>query len=260
MHPVLFQELANFGIHDLGQRLLYGGLPEHMLATRLPETDFVEWQEAFWARDIMELFSVSKRYSFMRFLELLWAQSGGLCQLTHFTSQCEASRQTLANYLDILAATGVVTVLRPFSSNPTREIVSMPKVYGFDTGFVCHAKGWNTLRPEDKGILWEHLVLDELMFQAGERSLYYWRDKQKHEIDMVLKRRGKPPIAIECKWKLSQFDSSVYESFRELYPDAECWVIAQDREGIFLRTNRRGYEIAEAGLGDLHQLINGNTL
>ena len=99
-----------------------------------------------------------------RFLEMLWAQSGGLCQLTSFTAPCEASRQTLANYLDMLAMTGVVTVLRPYATNAQRELVAMPKVYGFDTGFVCHARGWRSLRREDCGNLWEHLVLDELKF------------------------------------------------------------------------------------------------
>lgn len=68
------------------------------------------------ARDIFDLFSIGKRYSFLRFLELLWARSGRLCELTSFTAVCEASRQTLANDLDIFAATGVVHVLRPFAT------------------------------------------------------------------------------------------------------------------------------------------------
>lgn len=256
MRPVLFRELAKFGVKDLAQRMLHGGLPEHLLADRVPDKDFSEWLEAFWARDVLELFAVSKRYSFLRFLELLWAQSGGLCQLTSFTSPCEASRQTLANYLDILDVTGVITVLRPFSSNPNREIVSMPKAYAFDTGFVCHVKGWNKLRPEDMGMLWEHLVLDELLFLTDDMPLHYWRDKQKREIDLVLHRKGKVPVAIECKWKLAQFNPSAFASFRELYPGAECWVIAHDRAGIFRRSGK-GYEIVEAGLGDLGELLKG---
>lgn len=62
----------------------------------------------------------------------------------------------------VLEATYVVDVIRPFSTNSSTEIVSAPKVYGFDTGFICHARGWRSLRPEDLGQLWEHLVLNEL--------------------------------------------------------------------------------------------------
>ena len=101
MRPVLHRELSAFGVGDLARRFLWGGLPEHLVAPTLPEKDFSDWIEAYWARDIVELFSVGKRYSFLRFLEMLWAQSGGLCQLTSFTAACEASRQTLANYLDV---------------------------------------------------------------------------------------------------------------------------------------------------------------
>jgi len=94
--PVLHRELPAFGISSLDRRLLHGGLPEQLTALGLPSRDFSEWTEAFWARDILELFKVGKRYSFLRFLELLWGQSGGLCELTKFTAACEASRQTLA--------------------------------------------------------------------------------------------------------------------------------------------------------------------
>lgn len=145
--PVLHRELPAFGIGSTERRLLHGGLPEQLTAFTLPEKDFAEWTEAFWARDILELFSIGKRYSFLRFLELLWAQSGGLCELTSFTAACEASRQTLANYLDIFAATGFVHVLRPFATNPNREIVAMPKVCAFAT---LHPKAAFWLVAEDR--------------------------------------------------------------------------------------------------------------
>ncbi len=255
LRPVLFRELGSFGGASLRHRLLHGGLPENLLSPALRDADFVEWREAFWARDILELFPVSKRYSFLRFLELLWAQSGGLCQLTSFTAPCEASRQTLANYLDILSATGVVVVLRPFETNPARELVAMPKVYAFDTGFVYHSRGWKDLRPDDLGNLWEHMVLDELLASVDEDSIHYWRTKDKKEIDFVLKRRGHPAVAIECKWKGREWNAGAYRAFRALHPDACCWVIAQDRDAIFERQHDGGFTVIEAGLGQLPELL-----
>ena len=93
----------------------------------------------------------------------------------------------------------VCHVVRPFSSNPSREIVAAPKVYGFDTGFVCYYRQWDRLRREDRGILWEHLVLDELMARLQVRNVRYWRDKNGYEIDFVLAGRRSAPVAIECK-------------------------------------------------------------
>jgi predicted AAA+ superfamily ATPase len=252
--PVLHRELPAFGIVSPERRMLHGGLPEQLTAPRLPERDFVEWTEAFWARDILELFSIGKRYSFLRFLELLWAQSGGLCELTSFTAGCEASRQTLANYLDIFAATGVVHVLRPFATNPTREIVAMPKVYAFDTGFVCHARSIDSLRADDKGPLFEHLVLDELLFEVGAEEIRYWRDKQKHEIDFVWTPRGRSPVAIECKWRASRFDPTAMRSFATLHPKAAFWLVTEDRQSWI--TRRHGsIEVTECGPAHLPELM-----
>ena len=101
--------------------MFHGGLPENLVSETFPEKDFVEWMDAFWARDIQELFRLEKRTTFMRLLELLLVQSGKLCELNSMTSACGASRQTLTNYLNVLEVTGAVTVLRPFSSNPPKR-------------------------------------------------------------------------------------------------------------------------------------------
>ncbi len=226
--PVLFSELKDFGVVDIEQRLLHGGLPENLLAEEFPEKDFAEWIDAYWARDIQELFRLEKRDAFIRLFELLLSQSGGLCELSSIAPACGASRQTLANYLGVLEATGAVHVVRPFSSNQQREIVAMPKVFGFDTGFVCYARGWRTLRRDDLGSLWEHLVLDDLRTRFNPSEVFHWRDKQKHEIDFILARRGHPPVAIECKWKLAGREANHFQSFHSLYPDSRLVLVATD--------------------------------
>ena len=252
LSPVLYSELPNFQRIDLKTRMLHGGLPENLIAAEFPEKDFVEWMDAYWARDIQELFRLEKRSAFLKLLELLLVQSGGLCELNQLAPGCGASRQTLNNYLGVLEATGTVHIIRPFSSNPQREIIAMPKVYGFDTGFVCHARGWRGLRQEDLGGLWEHLVLDELRahFQASE--IFYWRDKQKHEVDFVIARKGRPPLAVECKWKLKGADNTHFPSFKTLYPDARLLIVATDADTP--RLNRKRQAI-ETDLQHLHAAI-----
>ena len=252
LHPVLYSELPAFGVHDVQKRLLHGGLPENLAAGDFPEKDFAEWLDAFWARDIQEMFRLERRSAFLKLLELLLAQSGGLCELTGMAAPCGVSRQTLVNYLKVLEETGAMHVVRPFSKNPQREITAMPKVYGFDTGFVCYAKGWREMRAEDTGLLWEHLVLDELKVRFAAGEIFYWRDKQKHEVDFVLARRGARPLAIECKWKLQSPGKSNYSFFQSLYPDSRLVVVASDAGKP--RLNRaKGY--VETGLADLEEAV-----
>ena len=233
--PMIEADLAGFGNLDLPHRLLHGGLPPFFLPAEPPERDFQEWMDAYWAKDIQELFRLERRVSFQRFFELLMAQSGGILEATKFAAPCEASRTTIANYLDVLEATSVALVLRPFSSRRRNEIVAAPKVYGFDTGFVCAYRGWTTLRTEDLGRLWEHYVLNELTGHLQTADLRYWRDKQGHEVDLVWVARGKTPVAIECKWSARDFDPANLIVFARAYPEAALRVTAPDAQPAFTR-------------------------
>ena len=233
--PMIEADLADFGSRDLSRRLRQGGLPPFFLSPEPPERDFQEWMDSFWAKDVQELFRLERRASFQRFVELLLVQSGGLFEATRFSGPCEVSRTTIANYLAVLEATSVALVLRPFSSRRGNEIVAAPKVYGFDTGFVCNHRGWTSLRPEDRGHLWEHYVLNELTARLQGTGLRYWRDKQGHEIDLIWTPRGRPPVAIECKWSARDVDLSNLAVFSRAYPKAELRVVTHDADPAFVR-------------------------
>ena len=242
--PMVSPDLGDFRRPDLRHRLLHGGLPPYFLSKELPEREFQEWTDAFWARDIQELFRVERRASFQRFLELLLAQSGGIFEATRFARDCEVSRTTITNYLSLLEATFVVHVVRPFSTRRAQEILSAPKVYGFDTGFVCTHRGWDRLRSEDLGQLWEHYVLNEIHGRLGERRVQYWRDKQGHEVDFVIAPRGRAPIAIECKWSERNLDTAGLQAFLRAYPRATAYVVTHDAARASRRRAGQGeYEV-----------------
>lgn len=226
--PMRTSDLQDFNGQTLHHRLLFGGLPPFFLSEHLPEHDFQEWMDAYWAKDIQELFRLEKRHSFQRFVELLMAQSGGIFEATGFAKRCEVSRSSISNYLKVLEATFVVSVLRPFTTRRATEIISAPKVYGFDTGFVCYYRGWHQLRAQDMGQLWEHYVLNELHATLQSRDIYYWRDKRGHEVDFVLSKRGHGVIAIECKWSTKEFDAANLRIFWRQYPAATIYVVAND--------------------------------
>ena len=145
------------------------------------------------------------------------------------------NRSTITNYLRILEATFVAHVIRPFSARKQSEIVSAPKVYGFDTGFVCAYRGWRQLRREDLGDLWEHFVLNEIMTRTQARAVNYWRDKRGHEIDFILLARGGKPTAIECKWSATGFDAANLAAFRRQHPLGDNFVLAADVKAAFQR-------------------------
>jgi len=233
--PMISDDLKDFKSLDLEHRLHRGGLPPFFLAETAPDRDFQEWMDAYWAKDIQELFRLERRYSFQRFTELLFAQSGGIFEASKFSRPCEVSRTTIGNYLAVLEATFVVHIVRPFSTHRATEIVAAPKVFGFDTGFVCHYKGWDSLRREDLGLLWEHYVLNEIQAKLRIRDLRTWRDKQHHEIDFILQRGPRDIVAIECKWSADHFDPGGLKAFRRAYAQGVNLVVARDVQETFRR-------------------------
>lgn len=255
--PMNLADLDDFGDNDLRRRFLHGGLPPYFLSKKIPEKDIQEWMDAYWAKDIQELFRLERRHSFMKFAEMIFAQSGGIFEATRFARPCEVSRTTITNYLAVLEATFVVHVIRPFSAHRPTEIVSAPKIYAFDTGFVCAYRGWTELRQEDKGILWEHFVLNEMQAHFQHRNIFYWRDKREHEIDFVLFRHRNKPLAIECKWRQSDFDAGNLVSFRRQYPEGENLVVTSDIDHPFTR-RYKDITVHFVGLNDLIKRIDKN--
>jgi hypothetical protein len=227
--PMLLEDLADFGVDDLERRLLHGGLPPFFLAERLDDKDFEEWVQSYWAKDLSELFVIDKRASFMRFVELVFAQSGRLFEAQALAGPCEVSRQTIVNWLGILETTLLVTVLRPFHANVAGEIKSQPKVYAFDSGFVAYFRGWDSLRDDERGHLLEHLVLGELLARFGAGRVHYWRDKQQHEVDFVLEvGRRRQLVAIECKASAARFDPAAMRAFRGKHPGGTNVLVAMN--------------------------------
>lgn len=181
------------------------------------------------------------------------AQSGGIFEAKRFAKICEVSRTTISNYLKVLESTFVVHIVRPFTTHRATEIVSAPKVYGFDSGFVCYHRGIINLRPEDYGFLWKHFVLNELHSQLQIRNIFYWRDKRGHEVDFVIKERGGVPIIIECKWKLKTEDiiGKDIKAFLRQYPDSQVYIVSSDTK----RTYYRKYDATSITIISLPSLI-----
>ncbi len=255
--PMTAADAAAFGDLDLDRRMLRGGLPPFFLSDRVDDLDYREWLDSYWAKDLQELFVVEKRTAFLKFVQLLMLQSGDLYEASRLATPCEISRQTAQNYLSILETTLLVTVLRPFSGNHARELRAQPKVYAFDTGFVCFARGWATLNDEARGRLFEHLVLNELLSELPKESVNFWRDKQRMEVDFVVTgHRGRGPLAIECKLNPEKFNPAALNSFRGLHPEGENWLVARD---LVAPTVRRlgGHEVRLIPYAALAEAVRG---
>ena len=234
--PVLWTECREvFGLLDLDRRLLHGGLPEPLLMDAREDAFFSEWLDSFYARDIQELFGIRERTGFLNLLRLMLRQSGGLVDYSGLARECGLSRPTVKAHLEAMTVALALFSLPPFHGGGRREIIRRPRVYAFDTGFVAYARGWENIRNEDRGYLWEHLVLDVLRVCTGGDNLFYWRDKSGREIDFILHGPGGKAHAVECKINPDRLDPEALRVFRESYPEGRNYVICPAVEEAYDR-------------------------
>jgi hypothetical protein len=224
--PVLWDELPAFHETPLFKRLHHGGLPEALLSETKVPAFYREWMDSFYARDIQRLFAFRNPDKFNALLEYVIRQSGGLLETTRTAKALGISRATVESHLRALEITHVLTLVRPFHRGGQKELVKMPKAYAFDTGFVSFCRGWDPLRPDDYGILWEHLVLEFLQAHIHTYPIQYWRDASGSEVDYVIAHSRDRVDAIECKWDPGRLDPASLRVFRSHYPYGRNYVLS----------------------------------
>jgi predicted AAA+ superfamily ATPase len=215
--PVLWDELSAFDNAKLLKRMYHGGLPQALLSATKQPGFYREWIDSFFARDIQKLFAFRDPDKFTMLFEYIMRQSGGQLEATKAAGALGIGRPTVESHLRALEITHAAIAIRPFFGGGRKEIIKMPKIYGFDTGFVSFCRGWDPLRPDDYGLLWEHIVLEYIQAHMPERTVQYWRDAEGREIDFVMVRRRDEVDAIECKWNPDQFSSDALKIFRSFY-------------------------------------------
>ena len=247
--PVLWEECGEpFGVPDFDRRLLHGGLPEALLAETKSPQAFAEWIDSFYARDILELFQVRNRQGFLSLFRLLLRWSGGQVDYSRLSRLTELSRPTVKSYVEALQIAHAIHLVRPFRGGGSGEIVSRPKCYGFDTGFVTFERGWNRIREDDRGVLWEHLVLDSLRFRHLDDDIFYWRDKSGREVDFVVRRGEGRVDTFECKIDAEAVSPAAVKAFRRRYPLGRDYIVVPAaKEPYRIRRGEREFTVCGTG-------------
>ena len=157
------------------------------------------------ARDVLLLTRVDKPALLRRLFELGCRYSGQVLSYTKMLGQLQdaGNTTTLAHYLELLSAAGMLTGLQKFAGQAVRQRASSPKLQVLNTALMTAVEG---LSPEEVradralyGRLVESAVGAHLVnaAQRGDCELFYWREKNR-EVDFVV-RAGKRLLAIEVK-------------------------------------------------------------
>lgn len=182
------------------QQIFRGGMPALVTGTYESAGIFYSsYIDTYMERDVRRLSSGIDSLKFLKFLRACAARAGQQVNYKGIADGAELDQATAKNWLRILEALGIVFLLQPFSNNVLKRTVSTPKLYFYDTGLVCYLTRWSS--PETamegamNGALLENYTVAEVVksYQnAGQEPfLYYYRDSDAKEIDLLLERDGK---------------------------------------------------------------------
>jgi len=197
--------------------VLYGGYPGIVLTPEVERKEKYLQQiiDTYVKKDIRDLASVKDIDKFNKLLETLAAQSGQLLNVAELSNTTRISKQTIEKYLFIMENTYLIKLIRPFSSNIRSELFKLPKIFFYDSGLMqmLWLKG---LQKELIGNVFETGVFAELVKKYTRNSVFYWRTKDKREIDFVLKIKN-VATPVEVKLNFEQFNPSAIKYFNNRY-------------------------------------------
>lgn len=154
--------------------------------------------QTYLDRDLVGVFGVNKTSEFNRFIQLCAARTGQVLNTSDLARDSGISPTTAIEWLSILENTGQIYLLRPYYPNITKRIIKSPKLYFLDTGLASYLTKWTTPDALQHGAMagafFETYVVSEIiksfLFRGIEPALYYLRDKEGHEVDMVIEHNG----------------------------------------------------------------------
>ena len=223
---------------SLADYLYFGGYPGPAGLIGEPE----RWRryvldalvETTIARDVLLLTRVDKPALMRRLFELGCQYSSQVLSYTKMLGQLQdaGNTTTLAHYLDLLTAAGMLTGLQKYAANTVRQRASSPKLQVYNTALMTALSG---LSPEQAradsaffGRLVESAVGAYLANEAarGVCELSYWRQGDR-EVDFVV-RAGGQVLGIEVKSTTRSDVLSGMTAFRQAFAPDRCLLVGGD--------------------------------
>lgn len=216
---------------NLEERLLFGGYPELM--------QYQDWEEkkeylfeiinAYLLKDILAFEGIKQADKIYNLLRLIAYQVGKEVSLQELGNQLQISKNTVANYLDLLSKVFILFKVEGFSRNLRKEIVKSSRWYFYDNGIRNGIiNNFNRLDARnDVGDLWENYLSVERIKKQHYHKIttnnYFWRTYDQQELDW-LEERGDMLTGFEFKWNENK-KVKVPTAFAKAYPEAGFEVI-----------------------------------
>ena len=191
-----------------------GSYPELYSNTDKEWVDFYQsYVKTYLERDVNKLIKVKNHLTFVKFLTCVAARTGQVVNYSNISSEIGVSEVTVKDWISILEKSGLIYILKPYTSSALSRAIKTPKIYFRDTGLCCYLTRW--LTPDTlkhgamAGAMFETFVINEILKSYSNEGLEYdfnvfyynGKDRKKRkengeeievdgEIDLILQEDG----------------------------------------------------------------------
>ena len=193
---------------DLWQRIHRGYMPELVFNDKKKwEFFYSSYVQTYIERDVRDLITISDESKFLKFMISLASRSGELLNYGAVANEVGVSNETVKRWVSVLRTSRIIYLMEPYFNNHLKRVIKTPKIYFMDVGLLAYLTKWPT--PETlangakAGNIFETFVISEIVksyLNAGiiNPPLYFYRDKDKKEIDLIIEEAEKIyPIEIK---------------------------------------------------------------
>ena len=213
------------GLNDIYARIFRGSMPELYADEHMDwETYYRSYVDTYLQRDIRDLAQVADEMDFYRFMTVVAAHTAKPVVYEELANEVGISAPTAKKWLSILLSSHIVALVRPYSNNVLKRVVKMPLMHFLDTGLAAYLLKWGSPETLEKGAMsgafFKSYVFSEIYksyLNAGkEPPIFYYRDKEQKEIDLLLYQDG-TLFPIEIK-KAASPGKTAIKNFHVLNP------------------------------------------
>lgn len=227
--PLSYSETKDLMADVPLDKLLFNGFyPAIYSGRNVPEFLYPAYMKTYLDRDVRDLLQIKDMMQFHIFIKLCAGRIGSLFKASELANEIGVSPNTITSWLSVLQASYIVTLLPPYFENTSKRLTKMPKLYFLDTGLACYLLGIESpeqlSRDKMRGALFENFVVTEALKQrynqGKESNLYFYRDSNQNEIDLLLKRNTRL-YGIEIKSSMTY-----HKDFEKALKRIDEWVKA----------------------------------
>jgi len=243
LYPFSFNELAThfseiIEKRMLNTRLVFGSYPE-VVNNQGNEIEVLKLlSDSYLYRDLLMLEAIKKPEKLIKLLQALAYQLGNEVSYNEIGNLIGLDSKTVESYVQLLEKSFIVFRLTSFSRNLRNELKASKKIYFYDNGIRNSLiSSFQLLEGrQDIGALWENYLVSERLkrnqYAKFYGNTYFWRTKDKQEIDYLEEKDGKLS-AFEFKW-MNKKKHRITKTFLNAYPESDVKIIHADNYTEFL--------------------------